>query len=94
MCIGNTEKALFRLSNPGDCKGRPLIYWLLKELQSDSEDGMPRKARIDAPGALHHIILQGIERNKIFYTAAGKIANNTMDVPDNPPQSEIESTKV
>jgi len=23
---------------------------------------MPRKARIDAPGALHHIIIRGIER--------------------------------
>jgi len=28
---------------------------------------MPRKARIDEPGALHHIIIRGIERNKIFY---------------------------
>jgi len=27
---------------------------------------MPRKARIDAPGALHHIICSGIERRKIF----------------------------
>jgi len=27
---------------------------------------MPRKARIDAPGALHHIIIRGIERNAIF----------------------------
>ena len=27
---------------------------------------MPRKARIDAPGALHHIICRGIERTKIF----------------------------
>jgi putative transposase len=27
---------------------------------------MPRKARIDAPGALHHIIARGIERGKIF----------------------------
>jgi len=27
---------------------------------------MPRKARIDAPGALHHIIIRGIERRKIF----------------------------
>ena len=26
---------------------------------------MPRKARIDAPGALHHIIVRGIERKKI-----------------------------
>jgi len=27
---------------------------------------MSRKARIDAPGALHHIIVRGIERRKIF----------------------------
>jgi REP element-mobilizing transposase RayT len=27
---------------------------------------MPRKARIDAPGALHHIIVRGIERGAIF----------------------------
>ncbi len=29
---------------------------------------MPRKARIDAPGALHHVICRGIERRKIFRT--------------------------
>ena len=27
---------------------------------------MPRKSRIDAPGALHHVIVRGIERKKIF----------------------------
>ncbi len=27
---------------------------------------MPRKARIDAPGALHHVMVRGIERRKIF----------------------------
>ena len=27
---------------------------------------MPRKARVDAPGALHHIIIRGIERPRIF----------------------------
>jgi len=27
---------------------------------------MPRKARIDAPGAVHHIIVRGIERRSIF----------------------------
>jgi hypothetical protein len=30
---------------------------------------MPRKARIDAPGALHHIIIRGIERKTIFRDA-------------------------
>jgi REP element-mobilizing transposase RayT len=28
--------------------------------------GMPRKARIDTAGAIHHIIIRGIERRKIF----------------------------
>jgi hypothetical protein len=28
---------------------------------------MPRKARIDAPGALHHVMIRGIERRKIFW---------------------------
>jgi len=27
---------------------------------------MPRKARIDAPGALHHVIARGIGRRKVF----------------------------
>ena len=27
---------------------------------------MPRKSRIDAPGALHHIIARGIDRKDIF----------------------------
>ncbi len=27
---------------------------------------MPRKARIDAPGALHHIMIRGIELKAIF----------------------------
>ena len=27
---------------------------------------MPRKSRIDAPGALHHIIARGIDRRAIF----------------------------
>ena len=29
---------------------------------------MPRKARIDAPGVLQHVIIRGIERRKIFVT--------------------------
>ncbi len=28
---------------------------------------MPRMARIDTPGALHHIIVRGINRKKIFF---------------------------
>jgi putative transposase len=28
---------------------------------------MARKSRIDAPGALHHVIVRGIERRSIFF---------------------------
>ena len=27
---------------------------------------MPRQSRIDAPGALHHVMIRGIERREIF----------------------------
>ena len=33
---------------------------------------MPRKARIDAAGAFHHIIVRGIERRKIFWDDADR----------------------
>ena len=33
---------------------------------------MPRKARIDAPGALNHIIVRGINRRKIFFDDADR----------------------
>ncbi|MDI6687945.1 MAG: transposase [Desulfobacterales bacterium] len=33
---------------------------------------MPRKSRIDAPGALHHIIVRGIERRQIFEADADR----------------------
>ncbi len=32
---------------------------------------MPRQARIDAPGALHHIILRGIEQKLTFKDQQG-----------------------
>ena len=38
---------------------------------------MPRKSRIDAPGALHHIIVRGIERGKIFVDDMDR--NNFLD---------------
>jgi REP element-mobilizing transposase RayT len=38
---------------------------------------MPRKARIDAPGALHHIMVRGIERKSIF--SDDKDRNNFVD---------------
>jgi putative transposase len=33
---------------------------------------MPRRARIDAPGALHHIIIRGIERQVVFRNTADR----------------------
>ena len=33
---------------------------------------MPRKARIDAPGALHHIIARGLDRQRIFQDDADR----------------------
>jgi hypothetical protein len=33
---------------------------------------MPRKAHIDAPGALHHVICRGIERRKVFWSYSGR----------------------
>jgi len=33
---------------------------------------MPRLARIDAPGILHHVIGRGIERNEIFFNEADR----------------------
>jgi hypothetical protein len=27
---------------------------------------MPRTARLDAPGVLHHVMIRGIEKTKIF----------------------------
>jgi hypothetical protein len=38
---------------------------------------MPRKSRIDAPGALHHIIARGIEGCEIFRDKADR--NNFLD---------------
>ena len=38
---------------------------------------MPRRSRIDAPGALHHIIDRGINRQRIFNDDADR--NNFLD---------------
>ena len=38
---------------------------------------MPRLARLDAPGVLHHIIIRGIEQGKIFWD--NKDRDNLLD---------------
>ena len=40
---------------------------------------MPRLARIDAPGVIHHVMIRGIERRKIFRN--DKDRNDMMDRP-------------
>lgn len=52
----------FTDSKKGD--GVDLLRYFFESLCYDCR--MPRKARIDAPGALQHIICRGIERRKIF----------------------------
>ena len=38
---------------------------------------MPRLARLDAPGVIHHVMIRGIERRKIFRN--NKDRNDMMD---------------
>jgi hypothetical protein len=47
----------------GDGHEKMHIFLIVVRLYKAS---MPRKTRIDAPGAFHHIICRGIERRKIF----------------------------
>jgi REP element-mobilizing transposase RayT len=35
---------------------------------------MPRQARLDAPGTLHHVILRGLDRGKIVVDAEDRAA--------------------
>jgi putative transposase len=62
-------KSISKTGREGRLKSclHPLTYWLVLQLDYDTDYDMPRQARIDAPGALHQLILRGIERKKIFY---------------------------
>ena len=53
-------------SGTRESRGRHKHINLTLDQLPDMALKMPRKARIDAPGALHHIIVRGIERRKIF----------------------------
>jgi hypothetical protein len=50
-----------------DSMGTPLFSCVAFKKKLWKGSSMPRRARIDAPGALHHIICRGIERRKIFW---------------------------
>jgi putative transposase len=52
---------------PGRSRGHPLFSCVVFEKTPWHELSMPRSARIDASGALHHVIGRGIERRKIFW---------------------------
>ena len=41
---------------------------------------MPRTARLDAAGFLHHVIIRGIERRKIFRNNNDRIAEGVAEV--------------
>lgn len=47
-------------------RGHPLYLKFILGIWNDIVPIMPRKSRIDAPCALHHVIVRGIERGKIF----------------------------
>jgi len=36
---------------------------------------MPRRARLDAPGTLHHVIVRGIEKRMIVNDAADRLCD-------------------
>ena len=57
--------------------GRPTHLQFTVFICSWYMDVMPRKSRIDAPGSLHHIIVRGIERRKIFVDDMDR--NNFLD---------------
>jgi hypothetical protein len=46
---------------------------------TDNRSFMPRLARLVAPGVLHHVIIRGIERRKIFKDNKDK--DNFLDRP-------------
>ena len=49
-------------------RGRPFVNKQIDFVhQSCLLSGMPRLARLDAPGVVHHVIIRGIERRKIFF---------------------------
>ena len=60
--------------------GTPHTFTVYSVYCSWYMDVMPRKSRIDAPGALHHIIVRGIERRKIFVDDMDR--NNFLDKED------------
>jgi hypothetical protein len=49
------------------CSDAPVLMCCIRKEIVPRINHIPRRARIDAPGALHHVICRGIERRKIFF---------------------------
>ena len=43
---------------------------------------MPRSARLEAPGVLHHVVGRGIERRKIFWNDKDRVDFIRQDLQD------------
>jgi len=60
-------KGYWRGHVPFPCvKGVGVEFWRFFFICLRQQSQTPRQARIDAPGALHHIICRGIDRRNIF----------------------------
>ena len=50
-----------------------LTYFVLCRWEKNSKrDSMPRRARLDIPGTLHHVMVRGIERRRIVDDVADR----------------------
>jgi len=59
------------------------VYRVNRKIDNEPihEEGiMPRTARLDAPGTLHHVIVRGIERRKAFVGRMSHLAIETKTV--------------
>ena len=41
---------------------------MINAKRGDKSESMPRLARLDTPGVLHHLMIRGTERRKIFWS--------------------------
>ena len=63
ICLNNRINHIISLRVGGRSFRAFLTSWLIY----DRGCGMPRLARLDAPGVLHHVMGRGIERKNIFW---------------------------
>jgi len=66
MIWNNGVRRITPVTAPTGTSGTPFSFAVYKLSLICQAVIMPRKSRIDAPGAFHHIIARGIERSDIF----------------------------